>query len=227
LAARYGLRRFSLDAFWYAFTVNEPRKSPDEQWLLTPPEEQADEFEATSHEMHLRALVELAHLPPMPTVVEGPQVQPDLVPDGDRAVFLIPTPDFQTNVLEPRPMPSSDPQRALQNRLIKDRIYADRIAARAQAAGYAVLDVEGTHDLADEVAAVLQIEPEPIDLAAARRWENKVVAANLRAWLDSPEAPREPLGALSFACECGTPSCDKRVEMTLDEFVAADRVIAH
>lgn len=83
-----------------------------------------------------------------------------------------------------------------------------------------MLDVDGTRDLTDGVATLLQIEPEPIDLSAARRWENEVVAANLRAWLASPEAPPRPLGAISFACECGRPGCDERVTMTLDEFFA-------
>ena len=82
-----------------------------------------------------------------PTLVEGPPVQPDLIPAGDRAVFLIPTPEFQRRVLEPRLMPSSDPVLALKHRLVKDRIYADRIAERARALG---------------------IEREPIDLVAAR-----------------------------------------------------------
>jgi hypothetical protein len=227
LVTRYDLRLFPIDAFWYAYLSGRERKSPDDQWLRTPPEVQADEFEADSHEMHLRALVELAHLPPMPTLVEGPQVQPDLVPDGDRAVFLIPTPEFQRSVLQPRLMPSSDPALALKHRLVKDRIYADRIAERVRAHGFPVIEVDGTRDLVEEVAELLRIEHEPIDLVAARRWENERVAANLRAWLSSPEAPLEPLGALPFACECGTPGCTERVMLTLDEFFAGAVRSAH
>ena len=176
--------------------------------------------------MHLRVLADLAALP-MATLVEGPQVQPDLIPDGDRAVFLIGTPEFQRRVLEPRLMPSSDPVLALRNRLVKDRIYADRIADRARACGFPVIDVDGTRDLVDELAELLQIEPEPIDLVAARRWENEVVAANLRAWLVSPEAPDRELGPLTFACECGTPGCAERVELTLDEFFSGAVRSAH
>jgi hypothetical protein len=194
--------------------------------LRTPPEEQAREFEEVSRRMHLRVLADLAALP-MPTLVEGPQVQPDLIPHGDRAVFLIGTPEFQRVVLEPRLMPSSDPVLALRNRLVKDRIYADRIADRARECGFPVLDVDGTRDLVDELAELLQIEPEPIDLVAARRWENEVVAANLRAWLVSPEAPNRELGPFTFACECGTPSCAELVELTLDEFFAGAVRSAH
>jgi len=227
LTERFGLRRFAIDAFWYAFLGDEPRKTPDEQWLETPPEEQVREFERWSRRMHEGALRELAALPPMPTLVEGPQVQPDLVPAGDRAVFLVPTPEFQRAVLGPRAMPSSDPARALENRLIKDRIYADDVARRARSRGFPVVDVDGTRELVDEVAALLEIEPEPIDLRAARRWENETVAANLRAWLASPEAPSEPPGPYPYACECGTTGCDRRVPLTLDAFFAGAVRSAH
>jgi hypothetical protein len=177
--------------------------------------------------MHEGALRDLAALPPMPTLVEGPQVQPDLIPADDPAVFLIPTPEFQRRVLEPRLMPSSNPALALKHRLVKDRIYADRIAERARASGFPVIDVDGTHALVDEVADLLHVEREPLDLAAARRWENECIAANLKAWTSSPEAPREPLGVLTFACECGTPGCAERVRMTLDEFFAGAVRSAH
>jgi hypothetical protein len=78
----HGLRRFAIDSFWYAYDVRwaQPRKSPDEQWLATPPEVQAVEFEETSRRMMRYALGDLAALPDVPTVVEGPQILPDLVP---------------------------------------------------------------------------------------------------------------------------------------------------
>jgi hypothetical protein len=69
--------------------------------------------------------------------------------------------------------------------------------------------------------------PDPARLVAARRWENEVVAANLRAWLVSPEAPNRELGPLTFACECGTPGCSEVVELKLDEFSAGAFRSAH
>lgn len=216
---RHGLRRFALDSFWYAYAGDEPGKSPDEQWLRTPPHEQAREFEAVSRRMHARALADVGE---MPTIVEGPQVQPDLVPAGDRAVFLIATPEFQRRVLEARPMPSSDPSLALRNRLIKDRLYAERIAELAQT----IIEVDGSRDVTDEVDALLQIVDEPCDLRAARRWENEAAAANIRAWLASPEAPVS-YSTFGFACECGERGCDERVQLTLDEFGALPEVRAH
>lgn len=228
LAVEHGLRRFAVDAFWYAYDARwaRPRKSPDEQWLETPPEVQAAEFEETSRRMMGYALDDLAALPDVPTVVEGPQILPDLVPPGDQAVFLDPTPEFQRWVLEQRSMPSSDPARALQARLVKDRLYADRVAALAREHGFPVLAVEWGRDVTAEVESLLEIPEGAADLGPVRRWENEVAAANIRAWLASPEAPREH-GGHPFACECGRRGCAELVQLTIEEFDAAPRVLVH
>jgi hypothetical protein len=228
LAVRHGLRRFAIDSFWYAYDARwaQPRKSPDEQWLETPPEVQAAEFEETSRRMMRFALDDLAVLPDAPTVVEGPQVLPDLVPPGDQAVFLDPTPEFQRAVLLPRSMPSSDPARALEARLVKDRLYADRVAALAREHGFPVLVMDGSRDLVAGVESLLDIPDGAGDLGEIRRWENGAAAANIRAWLVSPEAPLEHFG-YPFACECGRPGCDEVRQMTIEEFDAAPRVLAH
>jgi hypothetical protein len=228
LAIRHGLRRFSIDSFWYAYDTRwaQPRKSPDEQWLETPPEVQAAEFEETSRRMMRFALDDLRALPDVPTVVEGPQILPDLVPDGDRAVFLDPTPEWQRSVLEPRPMPSSDPDRALANRLVKDRLYADRVTALARDHGFPVVAMDGERDLVAEVESLLEVPVGATDLRAVRRWENEAVASNIRSWLGSPEAPLEDPG-YPFACECGRRGCGDTVRLTIEEFDAASRVLVH
>jgi hypothetical protein len=228
LAVRHGLRRFAIDSFWYAYDARwaQPRKSPDEQWLETPPEVQAAEFEETSRRMMGYALDDLAELPDVPTVVEGPQILPDLVPPGEQALFLDPTPEFQRAVLEQRSMPSSDPARALAARLVKDRLYADRVAGLARERGFPVLVMDGSRDLVDEAEALLEIPEGPADLRAIRRWENEAAAANIRAWLASPEAPREYAG-YPFACECGRAGCDELLQLTIEEFDAAPQVLAH
>jgi acetyl-CoA acetyltransferase len=228
LAVRHGLRRFAIDSFWYAYDARwaQRRKSPDEQWLETPPEVQAAEFEETSRRMMRYALDDLAALPHAPTVVEGPQILPDLVPPGDQAVFLDPTPDWQRTVLAPRPMPSSDPARALAARLVKDRLYADRVARLARERGFPVLEMDGSRDLVAEVEPLLEIPEGSADLQAIRRWENQAAAANMRAWLSSPEAPREH-PAFPFACECGRRGCGETVRLTIEEFDTAPQVLAH
>jgi hypothetical protein len=228
LAVRHGLRRFAIDSFWYAYDARwaQPRKSPDEQWLETPPGVQAAEFEETSRRMMRYALDDLAVLPEAPTVVEGPQILPDLVPPGDQAVFLDPTPEFQRAVLLPRPMPSSDPGRALEARLVKDRLYADRVAALARELGFPVLEMDGSRDLVADVEALLEVPESAGDLGAIRRWENEAAAANIRAWLASPEAPREHPG-FTFACECGRPGCGGTVRLPIEVFDAMPQVVAH
>src|SRR6185437_7047915 len=218
LAVGHGLRRFAIDSFWYAYDARwaQPRKSPDEQWLETPPDVQAVEFEQTSRRMMGFALDDLAELPDVPTVVEGPQILPDLVPPGDQALFLDPTPEFQREVLEQRSMPSSDPARALEARLVKDRLYADRVAELAHEQGFPVVVVDGFRDLAGEAESLLEIPEGPADLRAIRRWENEAAAANIRAWLASPEAPAEYRG-FPFACECGSRGCDELLQLTIEE----------
>jgi pimeloyl-ACP methyl ester carboxylesterase len=228
LAVRHGLRRFSIDSFWYAYDLRwaQPRKSPDEQWLDTPPEVQAAEFEETSRRMMRFALDDLEELLEAPTVVEGPQILPDLVPDGDQAVFLDPSPEWQRTVLVPRPMPSSDPDRALDARLVKDRLYADRVSALARERGFPVLVMDGERDLVTDVESLLDVPEGAADLRAVRRWENEAVAANIRSWLASPEAPAEDSG-YPFACECGRRGCGDTVRLTIEEFDAASQVLAH
>jgi hypothetical protein len=228
LAVDYGLRRFPIDAFWYAYDARwgQPRKSPDEQWLETPPEVQAVEFEEVSRRMMRYAIDDLGELSEAPTVVEGPQILPDLVPVGDQAVFLDSTPEWQRSVLVPRPMPSSDPDRALEARLVKDRLYADRVAALARERGFPVLVMDGSLDLVTEVESLLEITGGATDLRAVRRWENEAVAANIRAWLASPETTREHYGH-EFACECGRRGCGETVRLTVEEFYAVAEVVAH
>ena len=229
LAVRHGLRRFSIDSFWYAYDDRwgRRRKTPEEQWLETPPEVQAAEFEETSRRMMRFALDDLAALADVATLVEGPQILPDLVPLGDQAVFLDPTPEFQRTVLEPRPMPSSDPVQALANRLIKDRLYADRVTKLAGERGFPVVVMDGERDLVAEVESLVELPDRAPDLAAVRRWENEAVAANLRAWLASAEGPRGHFGGYPFGCECGRPGCGETLQLTVEEFEAAPRVLAH
>ena len=224
----HGLRRFSLDSFWYAYETRAgwPQPTADERWLQTPPTEQAAQFESVSRDMMRFALDDLGGLPDIPTVVEGPQILPDLVPPGEQAVFLNPTPGFQRSVLEPRPMPSSDPARALANRIVKDRLYADRVAELARVQGFPVLEMDGVRDLVAEVESLLEIPNGAADPAAIRRWENEAVAANLRAWLASSDALREHSG-YPFGCECGRPGCGETVQLTVGEFDAAPEVLAH
>lgn len=203
------------------------------QWLEWEPATQAADFERISRLMFGYVLEDLPLLPEQPAViVEGPQVLPDLLPENANAVFLKPTRAFQSAVLSPRPMPSSDPVRALANRIVKDRLYADRIEALARERGLTVIEVDGSRgpeeirvQVEREYADFLQ-RSEPVDLADVRRWENENTARNLQGWFASSSGPREE-PTYPFACECGAVGCSGRVELTLSAFERADRVLAH
>jgi hypothetical protein len=235
LAARHGLRVLHIDSFWYehAERAGDVAPDPDVQWLVWTPEKQAADFERISRIMLGYVLQDLPALPEQPAVVvEGPQIVPDLLPDDADAVFLVPTPEFQRRVLSPRPMPSSDPERALQARLVKDRLYADRVAALARERGFRVVDVDGLRGAAEilaevehEFAEVLRAS-KPTDLPAVRRWENEQMARNVRAWIASGDLRTSAELAFPFACECGRVGCGDRVELKLAEFDATPRVLA-
>ena len=89
------------------------------------------------------------------TVVEGPQVLPDGLPRGAAAVFLVPTPKVQRSVLEGRPLPSTaNPRLALENRIEKDRLFAERVGSLARAHGFPVVSVDGSTPPAQVLAQV-------------------------------------------------------------------------
>lgn len=236
LAGRHGLRLLHVDSFWYehADRAGDVAPPPDVQWLEWTPSTQAADFERIARLMIGYVLEDVRTLPRQPAVVvEGPQVLPDALARDARAVFLIPTPEFQRAVLAQRPMPSSDPQRALAARLAKDRLYADRLAAAARARGFRVVEIDGSRppdaivaDVEHEFRDVL-LANEPHDLVAVRRWENEATARNLRAWIASGDLAGSESLPFPFACECGTVGCGERVELTLADYERAPAVLAH
>jgi hypothetical protein len=229
LAARHGLRLLQVDHFWYAHAerAGDIEPPPDVQWLEWSPATQAADFERISRQMLRFVLEDLPTLPDQPAVVvEGPQIIPDLLPPGARAVFLTPTPEFQRRVLTPRPMPSSDPGRALGARLVKDRLHADRVATAAGRCGFLVIEVDGKR-APDLICSQVEIEfmdllrrSEPRDLAGVRRWENEVMAANLRGWIASGDSLADMGVKVPFTCECGRAGCTARVDLTMAQFEA-------
>jgi len=98
--------------------------------------------------------------------------------------------------------------------------------ALASERGFPVVEMDGERELAAEVESLLEIPVGATDLGTSRRWEDEAAAANIRAWLASPEAPREYDG-YPFACECGRPGCGELVQLTIDEFDGAARVLGH
>jgi hypothetical protein len=234
LAARHGLRVFPVDAFWYSHVHRlgelNAEPTPDEQWLGMTPAEQAADFEALTRRRWPLVVADLDALPSdPPVIVEGPQVLPDLIPAGDRAIFLVGTPEWQRSILSKRPLPATaDPRRALENRIEKDRLYGERIVALARAKGFRIITIDGSRT-PDEIAGEIRGLPRPgpqAGVAAARRWENLIVSANIRSWLASAHRTPELPQSWPYVCECGRPTCAVTVPRSLLEFEAAARVLA-
>jgi hypothetical protein len=62
-------------------------------------------------------------------------------------------------------------------------------------------------------------------LRAARRWENRVVADNIRSWLATPHVPAVAPTAYPFACDCGARGCHALVDLPLTDYEAAGRIL--
>ena len=84
-----------------------------------------------------------------------------------QAIWLIPTPDFRRAALDSRgstfdiPSRTSDPERALQNLLERDRLFTEDVAREAGACGLPVIHVDLGMTLAyviDRVSDVFGLE---------------------------------------------------------------------
>lgn len=150
LADRYGLRHYSTDEAMarHAADVNPQdaplltdfmAMSPDRRWVERSPEEMLETFHWFSGEAFALILEDLRALAPTPVVVEGLRLLPGLVApvlaDRGHAVWLLPTPRFRRSVFESRGGASwaflahtSQPERALENLLERDRLFTERLA---------------------------------------------------------------------------------------------------
>ena len=77
-----------------------------------------------------------------------PRLVAPLLSHPNQAVWLIPTPDFRRAALDSRgstfdiPNRTSDPERALQNILTRDRLFTEDVAREASARGLPVIHVD-------------------------------------------------------------------------------------
>jgi 2-phosphoglycerate kinase len=178
LAAEYGLRLYATDDVMGEHARRStPQDSPqlaaflamdmDERWLTRTPEVMLETFHWYRGEGFPLILADLRALPPGPPVVaEGFRLLPHLVRPlltaAPRAVWLLPTGDFRRAAFEQRGSTwtiagrTSDPERALENLLIRDGMFTERL--RAETAGLPVIDVNATwteDELTARVAATL------------------------------------------------------------------------
>jgi hypothetical protein len=247
LAGRHDLRAYHADAHtWehhdkaverrYPAAARTESLGPDELWLADLDTLVAHTLAANEERFRLM-LEDIAALLPSPlTVAEGTPLFPWLVGDRlasrDHAVWLVPTPEFQRARLEERPgtewKRTSDPRRALENRIQRERAVGERIEREARDRGLPVLGVDGSKgvsEMAAEVEAVfadlIAAGPRAADPAARRalrRQDNEQVYRQVSTFFERrPGAGHPARSPVPFACECGGSGCDAGVWVTLLE----------
>jgi hypothetical protein len=154
--------------------VRWDRATPDERWLHESPGELA-EWSLALNTGRFRMIVEdLTALPEEPGIlVEGTPLLPWLVAphlaSPGHAVWLVPSPEFAAARLRERPplsgfVGSSDPERASEQRIARERFFADAVAEGVRELGLPLVRVDGSRTLDAVVAAVeekLTLEPTP------------------------------------------------------------------
>jgi hypothetical protein len=78
----------------------------------------------------------------------------------------------------------------------------------------------------DVLRDVVGLSVDRAGVREARRWENTVVAANIRSWLATPHVPAVPPSTYPFVCECGARGCHALVDLSLPDYEEAVCVVA-
>ncbi|MEU5849527.1 hypothetical protein [Saccharopolyspora shandongensis] len=190
LAVQYGLTAYHYD-YHDARAHNDRRiarrielggpsaePDPDTVWVHPTPEDMAAQTLAGFPIRFEWALDDLrALVSGRPIIAEGWGLRPELVaPIIDsprRMVVMVPTQEFRQHQLRALPRAAafghqvSDPTRAQQNRLARDRLVADEAVRTARRLGIRVIEVDGSRDaevvangIADHFAPYLP-PPEP------------------------------------------------------------------
>jgi hypothetical protein len=237
LSRRFDLQLYAID---HRVWVHEPRMpgtefrslSMDERWVHATPERMLDWFLNTSRHRFRLVLEDLRALPDSPlAVVEGPQLFPTSVAsvlrDPGHALFFIPDLDGQRERLLARgPIPgTSDGLRARTNATERDLMITRRFTYEAVDLRLTALPVDAPLDELIERAAahfrrVIEAGPRDVDLPAIRRFENDVLATQVRLYRESLGAPEPEDAAVPLACECGASGCAEEIELSLAEYDA-------
>ncbi|HLY93224.1 MAG TPA: hypothetical protein VKP14_00085 [Gaiellaceae bacterium] len=154
-----------------------------------------------------------------PLLVDGPQLLPELVASRGAALFVVAAPALQRELVTARGSNTyartRDPERALENRLARDAILADRLRCAA-----AVIEIGDVRETEQIVASFVEplihdwIENPDHGAVGRRRCdENDARLRQIRAHLDATGGndSRE----VELACECARPGCAETVRMAL------------
>ncbi len=158
LAHRLDLQLYPVDAHgWrhHRLLGAGEQRSNDEMWLRPAPEELAERFVRSAEEHLSLILDDLDAMRGGPLVLaEGPLLFPALVgphiASSADGVWLVPTEEFQEWCLRKRggmDSSTSNPERALRNRLGRDAILNRLNRRQAAELGFTVIEVDGSRTL--------------------------------------------------------------------------------
>jgi len=145
----------------------------DERWLNRSPATMLETFHWFRGESFRLIIEDLLRLPrESRVIVEGFRLLPHLVkpllPAHRRAVWLLPTPSFRRAAFERRGSlwtiagQTTDPERALQNLLIRDGMFTRRLAAETRLLALNSIEVDTAmteDDLTERVTEALGLGP--------------------------------------------------------------------
>jgi hypothetical protein len=232
LARRYGLRWYSADTRTWQHRDRALRAgnaaarrweamTPEQRWVGSTPREM---LEGSLHrERGLMVIDDLRALPGAPLVVAEGSTLPAWalssgVAERSRAVWLLPTRQFQQATLTDRDMASGPT--ALY------RLLGETIEQEAREHGARTLTVDGSHGVQQMVTAVEELFAEALAegpraerLAERRgllREANQAIADQVRDRYGRPWAHGDAEAVVrEFICECGDPACDASVLIPL------------
>jgi hypothetical protein len=233
LARRHGLRLYTADTRTWehrdrAVRAGNPAAvrweamTPRERWETATP---ADMLAMSLHRERGSMVVDdLRALPRSPLVVaEGTTLPASAVPDRSRAVWLLPTREFQEAELQRR--------RLSRGRRELFLLHTERIRGEAAEHDLPTLVVDRSHGLDAAVEAVERLLADALDegpraerLAERRallREANEAIVAQLRGYYARPWADGNAEEVVrTFHCECGDLSCELGVDVRVGEAAA-------
>jgi hypothetical protein len=230
IARRHGLRWYGTDTrTWQhrdrallagnAAARRWEAMTPEQRWVHSTPTEMLDM--SLHAERGPMVLDDLHALPDSPLVLaEGSTIPAHAVSNGladrSRAVWLIPTPEFQRSLLAARGTPPGPTALYL--------LLRDKIAREASEHAVPTLTLDGSLDLEATVAVVEELFAEALaegpraetraERRALLREANEAIAAQVRGYYARPWAEGNAESVVrEFLCECGNTACDASVRV--------------
>jgi hypothetical protein len=234
LARRHGLRWYNADTRTWEHRDRALRdlNPAAQRWeAMTPAQrwEQATPAEMLEMSLHAErgAMVvdDLRRLPSSPLVIaEGSTISPSVVSsdiaDPSRAVWLLPTPEFQRAQLAERGLARGPRELYL--------LLAKAIEESAEEHGAPTLTVDASRGINEMVAAVEEAFAEALnegpraeateERRALLREGNEAIAAQVRGYYARPWADGDAESIVrNFICECGETTCEAGVDLAVGD----------